>query len=125
VAGQLVVLYWPGPVSGAELFPGVDKVVHVLVFAAAAGTGVVAGVPVRWLVAALAANAVVSELVQHYLLTDRSGDPRDVAADVVGIAVGTVVAVAMVRPGGTWGHDRLGGAQRPDGSAARGDSGPG
>lgn len=40
----------------------------------------------------LALGAPVSELVQHYVLSHRSGDPLDVAADRTGVALGAAVA---------------------------------
>ncbi len=87
---QCVVLYAPsGP--GTSPFPDADKVVHVLVFlvpvAVALGVGVA-----RWAVVTLfAGHAVVSELVQASLLPGRSGDWRDVVADLVGIGLGVAV----------------------------------
>ena len=38
----------------------------------------------------LAAHAVVSELVQHWLLPHRSGDAADVLADLAGVALGVL-----------------------------------
>jgi hypothetical protein len=93
VVVQLVALYWPQQVGGGGP-PGTDKLVHALLFAAVAFTGRFAGVPVRWLAALLAAHAVVSELVQALLLPGRSGDPRDVFADLVGVAGGLLAARA-------------------------------
>lgn len=87
VAANLVVLYWPRQVSDGGI-PYADKVVHVAIFAVVVVTGAFAGVPLAWLVGLLVVNAVGSELVQHWLLANRSGDPADVAADLVGVAVG-------------------------------------
>lgn len=74
--------------GGPQLFDGADKVVHLALFAALAGTA-------RWrfgggplVLLAVAAYAPVSELVQGALLPDRSGDPYDVLADLVGVALG-------------------------------------
>ena len=52
-----------------------------------------------------AAQAVLSELVQALLLPHRSGDVLDVVADLTGVALGVLVAVAVGRlrrrgPGG-------------------------
>lgn len=99
---QLVVLYLPRGVDVGAGLPALDKLVHVAVFGAVAVTGVWAGVPVRWLAAALAAHAVASEAVQHWLLPARSGDPLDSVADLVGVTLGVALAVA----GGRWRHDR-------------------
>lgn len=96
VVVQVLVLYWPdaGDLDGP---PGLDKLVHAAVFAAVAATGRLAGVPLPLLAGALVAHAVVSETVQHLLLTGRSGDGWDVAADLVGTLAGLVLA----RPLGT------------------------
>ena len=89
VAVQLAVLYWPSPVdTGATLVPGADKVVHLLVFAAVALAGRLARVPLPLLAVLLVGHAVVSELVQHHMLSRRSGDPWDLAADVAGVLAG-------------------------------------
>ena len=98
VVAHLVVLYWPRPVSDGGI-PFADKVVHVVIFAVVVIAGARAGVPLAWLVGLLAVHAVSSELVQHWLLANRSGDPADVAADLVGVAIGAVVAVKMTRTG--------------------------
>jgi hypothetical protein len=62
-----------------------------------------------WLAGLLAVHAVSSELVQHWLLANRSGDPADVAADLLGVGLGLAVAwklaartaVAATRSGGS------------------------
>lgn len=89
---NVVVLYSPD--SGPSTIPYVDKVVHVLVFAAVAYTGTMLRLPLGWLVAVLVLNAVASELVQHYLLSQRSGDVFDAVADVTGVALGVWLATA-------------------------------
>lgn len=96
VVVQLVVLYLPSPPEGPGI-PGLDKVVHVGVFAAPALAGVLGGLRPAVLGAALAAHAVVSELLQHALLAERSGDAWDVVADLVGVALGLAVGVALRR----------------------------
>ena len=103
---QVAVLYWPAPPgAGAGLLPGGDKAVHLLVFAAVAVTGRLARVPVPLLAGLLVAHAGVSELVQHVALPGRSGDARDLLADVVGVLAGLLVP--------------LGGAARDRAGAAR------
>ena len=87
VAVQLVVLYAPSGPSDSP-FPGSDKVVHVLVFAVPVTIALLAGGPLRPVVAVFAAHAVLSEVVQHALLPGRSGDPLDVVADLVGVGLG-------------------------------------
>jgi hypothetical protein len=90
VAVQLVVLYWPRPVdTGGGV--GIDKVVHAALFAVVALTGRRAGVPPAWLAGLLLAHAVLSELLQHLVLPNRSGDPWDALADAVGVLVGMLL----------------------------------
>jgi VanZ family protein len=96
VVVNLLLLYWPRAV-GEEGLPYLDKVAHVLTFASLAWTGLWAGIPLRWLVGVLALHAVVSEVVQARLLSGRSGDVADVAADLAGILVGTLLARASWR----------------------------
>ena len=91
LAGQLVVLYAPrAPSTGGV--PGLDKVVHVVVFGLVVWAGLRAGVarPLVFLVSVV--QAPVSELLQATLLAHRSGDPFDVVADLVGCALGWLVA---------------------------------
>lgn len=89
VAIQFVVLYAPrGPDVGV---PYVDKVVHVLIFAAVVWTGRRMGLPGVVLAVIFIAHAVVSELLQLMLLPERSGAVSDVFANLVGIAAGLAV----------------------------------
>ncbi len=93
---HLAALYWPrvtvaGPVTWT------DKVVHPVLFL----------VPLvvwslwwgRWQPVAmlLAAHAVVSELVQHFCLPNRSGDPWDAAADLLGVGIGLALVIPLLR----------------------------
>lgn len=81
------------PVSGGPtLFEGSDKVVHVGLFALLAATTRWRFGPVAAGLAVVSAYAAVSELVQGALLATRSGDALDVAADLLGVAVGWVLA---------------------------------
>jgi VanZ family protein len=109
---QLYGLYSPhqaGPPTG---IPNDDKVAHLLLFGSVAYLGLRVGVRARLLLALLVANAVVSEVVQHFLLPDRSGDPFDSLADLVGVAVGAWLGFrAIRRPGSDQkisGHDMMG-----------------
>jgi len=93
---SLVVLLSPSS-GGVAPFPGSDKVVHIAVFALLAGTA-------RWRFGASAvvlglivAYAPVSEVVQATLLSDRSGDPADVVADLTGVAIGWLLARRLTR----------------------------
>jgi len=96
VVVQLLVLYWPvvtveGPVSWT------DKVVHLVVFAVPTyAVGRALG-SVRTAVLVFAVHAPVSELVQHFLLPGRSGDPLDAVVDLVGVALGAAVLVVRAR----------------------------
>lgn len=97
VAVNLAVVFAPQPDVPGQGVPGLDKVVHVGVFAAVAVTGLRAGVPGRWLVPVLLTHAVTSEVIQARLLPDRSGDPWDALADAVGVALGWALHRAMAR----------------------------
>lgn len=93
---QLAVLYAPAD-TGPLPFPNADKVVHVLVFLVPAALGVL--VTRRpWPVAGvLVGHAVVSEVVQASLLPLRSGDLRDALADTVGVALGVLLGLRLLR----------------------------
>lgn len=98
IAVHLVVLYLPAVPEGAAVdLAGADKVVHVGVFAAVMTTGRLAGAPVRWLLPALAAHAVISEVIQHLALAGREGDVLDVVANLGGVALGWYLASVMLR----------------------------
>ncbi|MDQ7992730.1 MAG: VanZ family protein [Propionicimonas sp.] len=100
VAVHLVALYLPSAPEAGVGPPGLDKVAHVLLFAVpvwliGALTGRV------WLVAAVfAGHAVVSELVQHWFLPHRDGDPFDLLADLVGIAAAVALLATRRDPAG-------------------------
>jgi VanZ family protein len=92
----VLYLYVPGP-WGVVTVPHADKAVHAVVFALPALLGVLAGGRPRLVALVLAVHAPLSELVQHLWLPGRSGDPWDVMADWVGIALGLVVAMTVIR----------------------------
>lgn len=96
VVVHLLALYLPGsPDVGPVGVPHLDKLVHVLLFAAP--TYLVRRLtPARWPVVLIALHAPVSELLQYRLIPNRSGDPLDLLADAAGIGLGVCVA-AMVR----------------------------
>lgn len=96
-AVHLYGLYWPQPEGAGTSIPYADKVAHVLLFGTVAYLGLRIGVPARWLIGVLVAEAAVSELVQHYLLPLRSGDPLDAVADVAGVALGAWLALRWLR----------------------------
>ncbi|GAB2682646.1 VanZ family protein [Thalassiella azotivora] len=93
---HLAVLYWPAG-TGEPLVPHLDKAVHVLVFGAVALTWRAVGGPLVPVAGVLAAHAVVSEVVQHRVLADRTGDAWDVAADLLGVVTGLLLA-GVLRP---------------------------
>lgn len=82
----------PASVPGAGV-PGLDKVVHALVFALtvwAAGR-VLAPVkrfPMGWVVIAALVHAGFIELIQAVVLPERGAQGGDLVADVVGIVLG-------------------------------------
>jgi VanZ family protein len=84
---QLVVLYAPRT-PGIPLFPGADKLIHLLVFAVPVLLCLLAGLPPRLVVVGFAVHAGLSEVIQGLVLPDRSADARDVVADLVGVLVG-------------------------------------
>jgi hypothetical protein len=88
VAVHFAVLYWPRAPSTGGL--PIDKFVHAFIFGIVLLTGVRAGLPVRPLIALLVAHAVISELFQHFLLANRSGDPWDTIADLTGVVIVTL-----------------------------------
>ena len=116
VLASLVVLFAPASTTPSALPPGVDKAVHLALFAALAWTGVLwidaaaerggdpqverqpgrrAGLPVVGLAAGLVVYAAGSEVLQGLLPLGRTSDPLDAVVDVVGVALGLV---AVRRP---------------------------
>ena len=89
--GYALYVFSPEP----SLDPGIphlDKVVHAAIFAVPAFLAVIARLPLRVVVPLLAVHAPFSEMVQHYLIPGRFGDPLDMIADWVGILLGLVAA---------------------------------
>jgi hypothetical protein len=87
---QLAVLYDPTQpsVGGLAGVPGLDKIVHAGVFALVMAAGRSARLPRVPLVLVTVVQAPLSELVQATLLSQRSGDPWDVVADLTGCLLG-------------------------------------
>lgn len=98
---QLIVLYWPrvpGPPGLLDL-PGLDKLIHMVIFAAVAWTGLRAGCRARWWLPLMVLHAGVSEVLQASVLPHRSGDWWDVVADVAGVCLGGLLGAVWVRRG--------------------------
>ncbi len=94
---QLYGLYWPSQPGPSIGLANIDKVAHALMFGAVAFTAVRAFGRPGVVVGLLATHAVVSEAVQHFALPGRSGDIRDVAADLLGTVVFAWLAGALPR----------------------------
>lgn len=87
---SLAVLF--APASDVPSAPaGVDKVVHLALFAALAASGRWAGVAARRLAVLLLGYAALSEVVQGLPALGRSMSPADWVADAVGVLVGLVL----------------------------------
>ena len=93
---QCIALYLPKVPSSESDLP-LDKVAHVVMFAVVTGVAVWAGIAWKWVVAVMLAQAVISELVQGYLLAGRGSDPWDFVADLVGIGLGLLAAHLVLR----------------------------
>jgi VanZ family protein len=84
---SLAVLFTPAS-DVPSAAPGVDKLVHLSLFAALAVTGRWAGVRREVLAVLLVLYAAVSELLQSLDVLSRSTSVADWLADVVGVLVG-------------------------------------
>jgi VanZ family protein len=95
IAASLSVVVLFTPKSGVPSSPpGTDKVVHTLLFALLAFTGLYAKIPrvLLWLVL----YAGVSEVLQQLITPlHRSGDVLDALVDVLGIGLGWAIASAV------------------------------
>jgi hypothetical protein len=96
LAMQLIVVYAPSGPGGPGV-TGLDKVIHVLIFAAPVIAALMVGIRARWALGLLALHAPVSELIQHFMLPHRSGDVLDVAADLSGVVLGWWAYVVWTR----------------------------
>ena len=95
---SLAVLFAPaGDVPDAP--PGVDKVVHVLLFVALTLTGRWAGIGTAVLGGLLVAYGAVSEVLQAVTPLERSGSVADLLADAVGVTLGLVAWALGARRG--------------------------
>jgi hypothetical protein len=89
---SLVVLFAPGSATPSTLPLGADKIVHLTLFAALSCTGRRAGLSVTGLAVCLVLYAAGSEVLQAVLPLGRDAEVLDAVVDVVGVAVGLVVA---------------------------------
>lgn len=96
LALSVVILFAPGD-EVPSTPESVDKVVHVLLFAALMGSGLRASLPVPLLLPTLVPYAAVSELIQGSPLLGRSASLADLLADVIGVAVGWAAARLVAR----------------------------
>ncbi len=94
---SVVVLFAPSAGDGSLPFPQADKLVHAGLFALLAATGRWRCGPVTAVLVAVCAYAPLSEVVQAVLLPHRDGDWRDVAADLLGVALGWLAAGRLQR----------------------------
>lgn len=94
LAIQVVGLY-SASVPGPDGPDGSDKVGHLLAFAGPTALAWLLGA--RWLVPVLVLHALVAEPVQSWVAPGRMTDPWDAAANLVGVAVGVVVARGLGR----------------------------
>jgi VanZ family protein len=94
---SLVLLFAPGSATPSTLPPGVDKIVHLTMFAGLAWTGRRAGLPVAGLAVGLAVYAAGSEVLQAVLPLRRDAEVLDAVVDLVGVALGLVAARRSVR----------------------------
>ena len=92
---QCIGLYGPpGPPSPSGV--PLDKINHIVGFAVPVALFLLARVDWRIVIGLAVVQAILSELVQGLLLADRSGDPLDLVADVVGIGLGWGAATAAL-----------------------------
>jgi VanZ family protein len=94
---SLAVLFAPGS-DVPSTPPGVDKVVHLLLFAALAVSGRWAGVGLRVLGAVLLLYAGVSEVIQGVAPLHRDASVGDWLADAVGVLLGLGLWAWLARP---------------------------
>ena len=97
--GILLACSIPGPALPSEGAPGLDKVAHAALFAGfallwlrAAGLHRVGAVALAGIV-----YAVFTEVYQGWLPWERSPDPYDALADVLGVVAGIGVALGHRR----------------------------
>ena len=88
---QVWALYWPHQPSVGSGLP-LDKVVQFGLFFIVSYAGLRAGFSQPIVVGVMLGQALLSEIIQHFLLPERSGDVWDLVADVAGVTVALWVA---------------------------------
>lgn len=97
-------LYRSAVPEGAPSFAHADKIAHLLLFAVPAALAVLVGGRLgRVVLVLLVVHAPVSEVVQGRWLDQRSGDPWDVVANLVGVVLGAGAGWALTRRRGRTG----------------------
>ena len=96
LAMQVIALYSPDGPAGPSI-SGLDKVIHVVIFAVPAFAAVRTGISAPRALGILAVHAPVSELIQGLALSHRAGDVLDVMADLGGVALGWLAYVVWSR----------------------------
>lgn len=95
---QVLMLYTPGsPEPGGFPWPvGTDKVVHLFLFGVPAF--LIRLVTQRWWpIWLLVVHVPISEFIQLTFIPHRYGDPTDMVADLIGIALGVLAARSVGR----------------------------
>jgi VanZ family protein len=95
IAALLSVVVLFTPESGVPTAPpGTDKVIHTLLFALLAATGLYANI--SRILPLLVVYAGVSEVLQHLITPlHRSGEVLDALVDVLGVGLGWAIAAAI------------------------------
>lgn len=96
LVAQVAGLYAP-TVPGPDGIPGLDKVAHLLAFAAPTFLAWLLGA--RWVVVLLLVHALVAEPLQHLLAPARVAELSDALANLLGVLVGVLAARLVVRSG--------------------------
>lgn len=126
IALQLHVLYTPVVPGGGPQIPHLDKVIHLAVFTFPTLIGLWVGFNPRWFIPVIAAHALVSEVIQHLALQGRTGDPGDVAANLLGVLFGWALFRLLRSSAGSapLGSVRVSGGVPERGGRGRSDPGP-
>lgn len=100
LALQTAGLYSPGSPSTMG-FPGLDKAVHVVLFALPVWLFLRAGLNRLVVLTGAVAQAVISEIAQAHWIPHRGGDVFDALADLCGVGLGFWLAARAGRVGPT------------------------